>query len=358
MQYFSSILSVIYQMFTLLLLVLAQSYYYSDMEFNTLKKLISHKLLISLLVGIMMSIMYYFNISHYFTVFIIIWALTIMYVGIGNVLFIYFFVVIGNILFDFNIKLLFAYFVMIIISYLMLKWIKNYYFRLFIAYFLSFIFLNIEIYISHLRLGDYLIYNLSCFIVWSILIYLIIYYVKKYKNLLESQQIAFTDKRTNTLNYYCLVNHSYRLLKDKKMNISVILINIDRLKDINALYGDFCGDKAIKIVSESIKEIIDDYGTVYRLDGDTFCVIAIDEKLKLLQTLVERIRLDIELKDIIVENNKINLSVSIGGYYGKIDSRNIDDYIELANSSLFKSKYQGRNRVIINNQMVYYPKIM
>jgi len=350
-----TIIAMIYQVVSLLLVILIQSYFYKGKKFTYLNK---KKIMITIPVSIVIFTMYLFNISDLLTLFIIVLTLSVMYVGIKNAFIIYFFLMLGNMIFKPNYLLLLAYFVMVIITHFILLKISDYRKRLLMSFFLSFIFLNLELYLSNINRDEYFIYNTACFVFWSVIIHLTLYYNKRNNSINMKKQALFIDEKTNTNNYCCLLEHSYLLLKNTKFNISLILINIDRLKDINKLYGIQCGDKVIQIVAASIKENTETYGYVYRLAGDTFCVVSINEKFKMMQTITERIRLEIEIKNLIIDNNKINLSVSIGGYYGKIDSRNIDDYIEVAQDSLINSKYNGRNRVILNNHMVYYPKII
>ena len=52
---------------------------------------------------------------------------------------------------------------------------------------------------------------------------------------------SFFDVKTGVKNYQCLLQQSYRLLKKKNNHISLIIVNIDRLHDINKLYGRALG---------------------------------------------------------------------------------------------------------------------
>ena len=160
------------------------------------------------------------------------------------------------------------------------------------------------------------------------------------------------DKITNIDNYNSLLADAGRWLKKPTGLLSIILINIDRLKDINLLYGRGCGDDAIRAIAESIKTSIKSYGKLYRLSGDNFCIVAINERFKLMEIVSEKIRLHISDKNIIIDNNKIRLSVSIGGYHGPKSSKSISDYIEMAQDSLRNSKFLGRNTVLLINGLL------
>ncbi|QVK19032.1 GGDEF domain-containing protein [Mycoplasmatota bacterium] len=350
-----TIISITYQSLLLFVLIMALSFLYKGKTYTQYYK---KSLIILLPVNLVIFLMYFLGISQLLSVFIIIFTLNIIYLGLKNALFLYLFLVLENLLFVSNYTLLIAYLFMILITHFNLNLIKNYRKKITVGYFLSFVFLNAELFLSHLTYDYYVLYNISCFIIWTLIIHLVLFLNKRNRNIVLHKVNLFNDKKTNISNYCCLLNQSLQFLKNKDTNISLILINIDRLKAINKLYGDYCGDQVIKIVANSIKKNVEEYGNVYRLDGDTFCVVSINEKFKMMQTISERIRLEVAIKDLIIDNNKINLSVSIGGYYGKIESKNIDDYIEVAYDSLLNSKYNGRNRVFLNNHMDYYPKVM
>ncbi len=355
MQYDDVLIKIFYQTISIVLVIMIQSFFYKGKDFKYLSQ---KRFLVSLPIILAIIIMFLFGFGNTLSLYIIVLTMSVFYLGLKQSLFIYLWFVVGHILSEHNINLIILYMMIILVTKLCLIWIEHYHKRLITVYVISMVFLNIELYLIHNILIYYMILNLAGLIIWGIVIYLTSYFHKKNVEYLHYQQKNCIDNTTKMKNYYCLLKQSYHLLRNEKSHISLLLINVDRLKDINSLYGNHCGDEVIKIVANCIKDNVNGYGFVYRLAGDTFCVIAINEKFKMMQTISERIRLRIELKDIIIDNNKIKISVSVGGYYGKIDSKNIDDYIEVAQDSLLNSKYSGRNRVFLNNQMVYYPNIM
>lgn len=356
MNFESTLYVTIYQSACLFLFSLTIEYIYRGYEEH---KSIIHKGILGIFIGVFLILMYVLNISKILALFMIILPVTMMYLGLGTTFYIYSIISIGNMMFmHINIRFLIFYFLIIIISKLAMFLMKGYLRQLISVYILSSVFLNLELFVFSSYPWEYVVYNIVSLVIWFKLLFSTYKYHEVKIRYIEYQECAFLNKISNVNNYFCLLNHAKKLLKNKKNNISLILFNVDRLKDVNQLFGSQCGDKVIKIVSDIITKNISLYGVVYRLVGDTFCVIAIKEKFTIIQTISEKIRMEINKKEFIIDNNKINISVSVGGYHGEIASENIDDYIELAQQSLFSSKYHGRNRVILNNQMVYYPKII
>jgi diguanylate cyclase (GGDEF)-like protein len=97
------------------------------------------------------------------------------------------------------------------------------------------------------------------------------------------QRQATTDGLTG------LVNHKtfYEILEKELWRsrryggqISLIMVDIDNLKNINDAYGHRAGDKAIWEISRRIKECIRQIDTAARYGGDEFAVILLNTSLE------------------------------------------------------------------------------
>ncbi|GEM_PF-984425 len=246
------------------------------------------------------------------------------------------------------------YMILIMLSYnLYINKHKEYRMRVFLINICSIVLLNLELFIMQIPLFEVLIINGTCIFFWTIISVTLVYFHVRKGNYEKCISRKYYDQITKIPNYHSLVHDTDMLLK-KKGQIGLLLINIDRLKDINKLYGNDLGDKVLIEVATIINELVQDFGKVYRLSGDSFCVIATNENYQRVKTMSEKIRLTIEIKELFYDNNKIKLNVSIGGYCGNAESNKIDDYLEIAQESLVGSKMAGRNRIVINNRMVVY----
>lgn len=225
--------------------------------------------------------------------------------------------------------------------------------RVMLMYVCSLVLLNLELFVMDVEVKEIIAINGLCMLFWGIISGFLLYYHGRQESPNLILQAKYYDHITKIPNYNSLLNDSYLLLK-KKTKISLLLINIDRLKDINKLYGTDFGDRVLVEVASTLTTLVKDYGKVYRLSGDSFCVISMNENLQRMVTISEKIRLAIDIKELFYDNNKIKLAVSIGGYYGDTESKKIDDYLEIAQENLFDSKMAGRNRIVINNRMVFY----
>lgn len=120
----------------------------------------------------------------------------------------------------------------------------------------------------------------------------------------------------------------------KFKNISLILIDIDNLKNINDNYGHLEGDKAIEIVGNSIKNNIRAEDIGIRYGGDEFIIILFNKDTKTANKIVNRIKKEINKRNLIEDTN-IKISAGIAG----TDELNDLDYlIKVADKDLYEEK--------------------
>jgi len=133
--------------------------------------------------------------------------------------------------------------------------------------------------------------------------------------------------------------------KRKKGNMAVATLDVDFFKKINDTYGHDIGDVAIKEVSKILNKKLRSSDTIARFGGEEFCMILEDIEFDDLENIMEDIRAEFEKNVIKVEELKISYTVSIGVYYGLLES--IEDMIKISDDCLYEAKNNGRNRVII-----------
>ena len=89
-------------------------------------------------------------------------------------------------------------------------------------------------------------------------------------------ELAYTDSMTEVQNRNAYEERLKKLRKPSS-NIScitVIVIDINGMKEINDSYGHFSGDDAIKTVAKALKDTIGTKADIYRIEGDEFVCIS------------------------------------------------------------------------------------
>jgi len=127
-------------------------------------------------------------------------------------------------------------------------------------------------------------------------------------------------------------------------NISLIMVDIDNLKQINDTYGHRGGDKAIREISRKIRECIRQIDTASRYGGDEFSVILPNTSLEKAVAVGERIVEAVANCRITWKKDIITTSVSVG--LGEYDAdTNPEDVTSRSDQALYLAKQAGKNRV-------------
>ena len=120
----------------------------------------------------------------------------------------------------------------------------------------------------------------------------------------------------------------------RTQNFSLILIDVDNLKEINDTYGHMAGDKAIEIVGQAIKRNIRKEDLGVRYGGDEFLILLFNQDKRAAKKVIERIRK--EISELAAEQG-MNIQISAGAaYYDCL--RNMGDIIKMADRDLYKEK--------------------
>ena len=97
---------------------------------------------------------------------------------------------------------------------------------------------------------------------------------------------------------------------DKK--ISIAMMDIDKFKMINDLYGHDEGDRALKLFASIVKDAIRQDGLFGRYGGDEFVVIFPNSSVAMAEKIIDRITSALKSNHLIVGNVDIEMSMSVG----------------------------------------------
>jgi len=129
---------------------------------------------------------------------------------------------------------------------------------------------------------------------------------------------------------------------------AVVLWDIDHFKKINDNYGHNAGDKVLMELSLAIKDTLRKSDIMGRFGGEEFvCLFPGQEEIsfpKVVGKLLDTARgLDIELD----ENEKLNVTISIGAMICERTYEKLDDIIKTVDELMYKAKNNGRNRACV-----------
>jgi diguanylate cyclase (GGDEF)-like protein len=163
------------------------------------------------------------------------------------------------------------------------------------------------------------------------------------------QRQATTDGLTGLVNhktFYEILEKELWRMRRYGGQISLIMIDVDNLKNINDAYGHRAGDKAIREISRRIKECIRQIDTAARYGGDEFAVILLNSSLEDATIVAQRMVDAVANSHTTWQREQIPLSISVG--LGQYDADTTpEDITSRSDQALYMAKQAGKNTVRI-----------
>lgn len=129
--------------------------------------------------------------------------------------------------------------------------------------------------------------------------------------------------------------------------LSVGLVDLDLLRDINVGLGRKAGDKALQSVAAAFADTLRMPDRAGRYGGEEFMVILPNTQLKNAVKIAERIRNSVENTEVGNSRGKLPVTVSIGVAQFK-KGEDLERFLARVNKALAHAKTAGRNRVAID----------
>ncbi len=126
-------------------------------------------------------------------------------------------------------------------------------------------------------------------------------------------------------------------------NFCICLCDIDNFKKYNDFYGHTEGDKCLKEIAKTMKEMIRKTDLVFRYGGDEFVILMPNTTLEDSVKVVERLKKGIKEKFI---KEGITLSIGIAAY--PQDGKTRTDIIDKADKRLLKAK-ESKNSIVFQD---------
>jgi|HubBroStandDraft_6_1064221.scaffolds.fasta_scaffold80069_2 diguanylate cyclase (GGDEF)-like protein len=136
--------------------------------------------------------------------------------------------------------------------------------------------------------------------------------------------------------------------------LAVALIDIDHFKMVNDTYGHLAGDKALRAVTDALREQLRSYDLAGRFGGEEFAILLPQTREEHALSIADRLRTHIAGMSVPVSDdgkpeNCIRLTVSVGVAPLDDTNRELTDLLAAADSALYHAKQAGRNRTHLAN---------
>ena len=125
---------------------------------------------------------------------------------------------------------------------------------------------------------------------------------------------------------------------------SVLLLDLDRFKEVNDTLGHPAGDTLLTEVAMRLKSLLRETDVLARLGGDEFAIIQAGESDQrgAARTLAERI-LELLGEPFAIDGDEINIGTSIGIALAPEHGGGSDELLKMADLALYRTKSAGRN---------------
>jgi len=145
--------------------------------------------------------------------------------------------------------------------------------------------------------------------------------------------------------FYELVNPIWDIGLRKGRPMSVILLDVDRFKDINDRYGHTQGDEILVRIADVLSEEIRSGDFLARWGGEEFVVFLPETPCDTALAIAERLREKVATMALPDPLQNLGLTVSLGAAENNQGNKSLDELISAADKYLYQAKDAGRNQV-------------
>lgn len=179
-----------------------------------------------------------------------------------------------------------------------------------------------------------------------------------------SLRVPSLERKTETDQKTGLFNHNYFMeqLKNElhRANrydrpLSIIMADLDLLRNINNTYGHLAGDEVLKGVADILKRSVREYDVVSRFGGEEFAILLPEAETEKAIERAEFIRREIENArfNIPTSVNPIQATLSLGIATRESYEQTGEEIIHNADAALYNSKLKGRNRAFAYTHNIF-----
>ena len=147
------------------------------------------------------------------------------------------------------------------------------------------------------------------------------------------------------------VEQAFAFARRHKSYLAVLFLDLDDFKHINDNYGHETGDLVLRAVAKKIQECTREIDSLARLGGDEFGLLLLEMKdensiIKVAQKILDRFS-----NGVVINKQKILLTLSIGIAIYPGDGAEEQDLIRKADEAMYYVKKHGKNNYKLFNQM-------
>jgi diguanylate cyclase (GGDEF)-like protein/PAS domain S-box-containing protein len=166
----------------------------------------------------------------------------------------------------------------------------------------------------------------------------------------REQTFSRTDSLTgvSTRRYFFEVTgHELEASKRYHRPLSILMFDIDHLKEFNDTYGHQAGDEMLKTAARIANLQLRGADFLARYGGDEFVILLSNSNGKQALQAAERIRDSVASHQLEMDGSWMNITLSLGiaEYLNEADT--VDQLVQRADRALYRAKQTGRNCAVV-----------
>jgi diguanylate cyclase (GGDEF)-like protein/PAS domain S-box-containing protein len=166
------------------------------------------------------------------------------------------------------------------------------------------------------------------------------------------KRLAYHDSLTGLPNRMLLSDrlNMAKILSDRnRKKLALMMLDIDKFKEINDTLGHHIGDLLLQVVAEKVTGVLRKEDTVARFGGDEFVLLLPDQKDVQTALNVARKIIDAFRDTVVLEGHALIITSSIGISIYPDHGQDIDTVLKNADSAMYRAKQAGRNQYRLYN---------
>jgi diguanylate cyclase (GGDEF)-like protein len=152
-----------------------------------------------------------------------------------------------------------------------------------------------------------------------------------------------------------VIDAELRRARRSQAPVSLIMFDVDRLKDVNDHHGHLCGDAVLAVIGQRMREVLRGSDLKCRYAGEQFLVLLPETPLPGAQRVAETLRSEVANRPVAWAGESLHITASVGLAQALQGEVNVQALIGRADHALYRAKDDGGNCVRVAAETVTLP---
>lgn len=159
--------------------------------------------------------------------------------------------------------------------------------------------------------------------------------------MMQQNELAYIDSLVDTYNRQYL-NHILSAWTRRGARFAGVMLDVDGFKSINDRFGHSEGDRALKTVTDILKQARRDQEWVFRFAGDEFIILKQSQTTEELEAYMDEVRRGLEARN----NSKPPYRLSVSYGISAFENDDIDSFMKKMDEKMYEMKSGHHRRMV------------